>query len=459
MGGAMSQTPKEAAEGGGVLMVEGWEMREQMVQDFQKLKDEVREELWEQMVQELQKIKDEDTEMREYCGARMDAMAHKLQNLNKNENTKMREELRELKTENTEMREELWKLKTQNEAREMGQAWGPVTSDNDLDALNDGADSDDLSKGGMDGGFAEPHPERYPRDTQRLQGAAQNMSHGAEEGPERLANAPHGAQGARRRAQSGCPPGANCGSVQIYKVSVCDHMTQSVHGGHCAKHEHRRAQSSECTTADLGKWQLKVTRECCGDEGYDCKRVTPRTCDAGCAEVFLPFWRGCADLLSPKIQKAWKGLVAKCQATQHQTPAPSPGPNPRTTPSPSPSPSGGTGASLARQLNLVCADDAKTEDCIPHCSKALHGSLLLLSINGDDSKFSCELRHALYSWVAPATDGGYLGTDFATFFSAVVSGAAGLYAMTLTHDAGIDTDLTIRPGQVRGTVVSPPGAS
>ena len=172
-------------------------------------------------------------------------------------------------------------------------------------------------------------------------------------------------------------------------------------------------------------------------------------CNLGCAAVFLQFWNDCAALLGAN-KALYANAVAACQATESSA---------RITPSPSASPSGGTGASLARQLNLVCADGAKTEDCIPHCSEALHGSLLLLSINGDDSKFSCELRHALYSWVAPATDGGYLGTDFATFFSAVVSGAAGLYAMTLTHDAGIDTDLTIRPGQVRGTVVSPPGAS
>jgi hypothetical protein len=154
------------------------------------------------------------------------------------------------------------------------------------------------------------------------------QSHGAEEGPERSDHARRGAHAARRRAQSGCPPGANCGSVQIYKVSVCDHMTESVHGGHCAKHEHRRAQSSACTKADLGKWEFKVMDKCCG-EGYDCTQVMPRTCGAGCAEVFLPVWRGCADLLSPKFQKAWKGLVAKCQATQHQTPALSPGLNPR----------------------------------------------------------------------------------------------------------------------------------
>ena len=46
-----------------------------------------------------------------------------------------------------------------------------------------------------------------------------------------------------------------------------------------------------------------------------------------------------------------------------------------------------------------------------------------------------------------ASDGGYLGSDFEAFFSAVVSGAAGVYVGLLLQDAGIETDLVVRPGQ------------
>ena len=46
-----------------------------------------------------------------------------------------------------------------------------------------------------------------------------------------------------------------------------------------------------------------------------------------------------------------------------------------------------------------------------------------------------------------ASDGGYLGSDFEAFFSAVVSGAAGIYVGVLLQDAGIETDLVVRPGQ------------
>jgi hypothetical protein len=46
-----------------------------------------------------------------------------------------------------------------------------------------------------------------------------------------------------------------------------------------------------------------------------------------------------------------------------------------------------------------------------------------------------------------ASEGGYLGIDSDSFFSAVVSGAAGSYIVTLMADAGFSTDLTIQPGQ------------
>ena len=35
-------------------------------------------------------------------------------------------------------------------------------------------------------------------------------------------------------------------------------------------------------------------------------------------------------------------------------------------------------------------------------SGAYHGYLMLLNLDGDDSKFSCELLHGHYSWVGPA---------------------------------------------------------
>eukprot|EP01047_Picozoa_sp_COSAG01_P040860 COSAG01_NODE_3464_length_6063_cov_22.453219_3_plen_365_part_00 len=63
------------------------------------------------------------------------------------------------------------------------------------------------------------------------------------------------------------------------------------------------------------------------------------------------------------------------------------------------------------------------------------------------SRYSCELHHGLHSWVGAATDGGYLGSDARAFVSAVLSGAAGYYALGLDADAEISTSISILLGQ------------
>jgi hypothetical protein len=83
---------------------------------------------------------------------------------------------------------------------------------------------------------------------------------------------------------------------------------------------------------------------------------------------------------------------------------------------------------------------------VPPCNAEHHGYELLATIDGTDTKFSCNPAHGLYSWMGAASEGGYLGADAQSFFSAVVSGAAGSYIVTLTEDAGVSTDLMIEPG-------------
>ena len=53
------------------------------------------------------------------------------------------------------------------------------------------------------------------------------------------------------------------------------------------------------------------------------------------------------------------------------------------------------------------------------------------------------------------TDGGFLGVDSASFFSAVASGAAGFYIVMLLGDAGIGTVLIVTPGQSVSVVGDP----
>jgi hypothetical protein len=72
---------------------------------------------------------------------------------------------------------------------------------------------------------------------------------------------------------------------------------------------------------------------------------------------------------------------------------------------------------------------------------------LLATIDGTDTKFSCSLANMLFSWIGAAALGGYLGRNVQAFVSAVNSGAAGTYVLTLDGDADVGTDLVIQPGQ------------
>ena len=72
---------------------------------------------------------------------------------------------------------------------------------------------------------------------------------------------------------------------------------------------------------------------------------------------------------------------------------------------------------------------------------------MLATIDGTDTKFSCNLANMLFSWVGAAALGGFLGQNVQAFVSAVISGAAGAYVLTLDGDADVGTDLVIQPGQ------------
>ena len=100
-----------------------------------------------------------------------------------------------------------------------------------------------------------------------------------------------------------------------------------------------------------------------------------------------------------------------------------------------------------QMLMVTCPAGLPADDCIPLCEAHTHGFLLLLNIDGTDTTLTCSLSDLLYSWVGAAALGGYLGRDVNAFVSAVISGAAGTYMLTLTDDANVVTHLTIQPGQ------------
>ena len=85
----------------------------------------------------------------------------------------------------------------------------------------------------------------------------------------------------------------------------------------------------------------------------------------------------------------------------------------------------------------MCPTGVPADHCIPMCEAKTNGYLLLLNLDGEDTKLTCELHHGLYSWVGGSADGGFIGTDPKALFSAIVSGAAGTYVGTLSVDANI----------------------
>ena len=157
-----------------------------------------------------------------------------------------------------------------------------------------------------------------------------------------------------------------------------------------------------CVVADLAERFDAINTACCTEPGETCSGGAPATCSVDCAAVLLPVYWECAAVMDASTLGLIAGAAQGCRG------------------------------SLVEQLNLACVEEGVT-DCVPWCDDSLHGDQLLLSLDGNDAKFTCELRNGLYSWVGPATDGGYIGADFATFFSSVVSGAAGTYMGTLTQ--------------------------
>jgi hypothetical protein len=187
---------------------------------------------------------------------------------------------------------------------------------------------------------------------------------------------------------------------------------------------HRRMQAAAgepCSASTLARRTAAVNSACCSSVA-DCTNGHPVTCSTACAATFLPWWRDCEVALG-KDGRMFEAAVELCEAAD------------------------GTGASVAMQLGVECTDASVVDgDCIPECTEELHGFIMLLSVDGDDVKYSCQLHHLLYSWIGGSSDGGYLGSDHIALLSAMLSAAPGLYALALLETAGVSVDLTVTPG-------------
>ena len=227
----------------------------------------------------------------------------------------------------------------------------------------------------------------------------------------------------RNVTRCGAPGAGNIGDH--FDMSRCaDHTFQQCNRKACIGYNgdhsggHRRAQSGTCAAGAVAARADAINTACCDESGEDCSAGHPHTCNEDCAAQLLPFWDDCQEALGPESASQFGSAVALCRPP-----------------------------SLAEQLNVQCTDGTPTEDCVPTCTRELNGFLLLMNIDGEDTKLTCELHHGLDSWVGAASGGGYLGSDVTSFYSAVTVGAAGSYFVTLTQDADITSNLFFEQDQ------------
>jgi hypothetical protein len=175
----------------------------------------------------------------------------------------------------------------------------------------------------------------------------------------------------------------------------------------------RRQQDVEaCDTSQLSRLLSEINAECCDEPSEDCSGGKIKSCNKGCAAVLLPVWDSCQSDLDGATAQILRMAAQKC---------------PRT--------GSAAGAHAVQQFALTCPAGVTSMDCIPACAMTCYGDELLLSLDGDDTKMSCEMRNGLLSWIA--LNGGFLGPDALTFSSSLNSGAAGTVGA--------------RPGRLRGT--------
>ena len=251
----------------------------------------------------------------------------------------------------------------------------------------------------------------------------------------------------------------------------------------------RRAQAAQ-TCADARIFQVRTDEAmdaCCpaassGGKGHrrlqaDC--ALPDTCpSAECASAFTSFFEDCTDMLGASELARLRGFYASCQQLDSDAQLMLDGSEPamifhvlvlddasaqaqsmfgggsgggggKNSPllGPAPPLAGEGGAVAVEEFQAVCTK-ANLATCAPQCGATTHGYLLSIQIDGRGTVMTCNIYDTLFSWQGQASLGGYIGADVASFFSSVVSGAAGTFMLTLTlEDAGITTPLIVRPGQ------------
>ena len=73
----------------------------------------------------------------------------------------------------------------------------------------------------------------------------------------------------------------------------------------------------KCDTSNLQERATEINNVCCNEPG-NCDNGKPLTCNASCANVFLPFWNDCKDTLGTAAN-SFQDVVTLCQNTESQT--------------------------------------------------------------------------------------------------------------------------------------------
>ena len=109
----------------------------------------------------------------------------------------------------------------------------------------------------------------------------------------------------------------------------------------------------------------------------DC--ALPAACPSeACAATFVHFYDDCGGELVGELDQ-YTSLYVSCQDMRQSS------------------------SSIAMQLGVKCTESGVSDaDCIPECTAEIHGYTLLLNIDGGDLKLSCQLHHAIYSWIGGA---------------------------------------------------------
>eukprot|EP01052_Picozoa_sp_SAG31_P023968 SAG31_NODE_2010_length_6670_cov_3.036220_4_plen_1142_part_00 len=208
--------------------------------------------------------------------------------------------------------------------------------------------------------------------------------------------------------------------------------------------EHRRlAEEDACSSEEIERQLGEINIECCDEPGEDCSGGRVHTCNPSCSERIMPLWSACqaklgeaAEILREAAALCPTPASANSNPEQH-------GKNPILVNGDNSDDNQLLFTSLSANMYMSsCPAGHPADDCVPMCEEMTNGYLLILNINGEDTKMTCELHHMLYSWIGGASDGGYIGTDRLAFISSVLSHAAGVFALTLRQiDASGSTTL------------------